>query len=199
MVRFSNKKGNLYSILFNAIFFLIMAGVILFVGYTMFSIGNDYIAIPLGNITGQANYSQNITGAIGTVGEQYHNTNLIFFDYGFVLAYSVVFLIGLFLAYKTRALNYFNWFAGLLYVNMILLLVLGVSLMYTNWLLDMVIKVMPGLNIQLPMTTYILDKMGVIFLCQSCIYFLVNVIDFDFITIQNRKKKEQQALDNEIV
>jgi len=198
MISKINKKGQLYMILVYAIFFIFLAALTFFVGYTLFSIGNDYMAIPFQDLAlDKTNYSDNITGAVVTVTEQYHNTNLGFFDYGFLIGFSIVFIIGLVLSYRTRGLNYFNWLTGLFYVNMILLLLLSISLLYTNWLLDLVTSVMPGLDIVLPITTYILEHLGVIFLLQSCLYFLVNVIDFDFVTIRNRKKKEQQLLDED--
>lgn len=199
MVMQKNKKGQIYNILFNFIFFIFLAIVILFIGYVLFTIGNDYIAVPVDNMKSVANYSQNVTVAIGTITNQYHNTNLVFFDYGFLLAILIVFLSGLFFSYKSRQMNYFNWLSGLLYVNMILLFILGIVLVYTNWLLALIIKVMPELNIQLPITYYIIENMGTIFLIISSIYFLINVVDFDFMKLKNRKKKEQQAIDGEIL
>lgn len=193
------KKSQMYQIMFVLIFFLFMAVVYFLVSYIIFGVGNDYIAVPLNQMVGDTHFSNNIINAVDKVGNSYHNTNLVFFDYGFLISYLTITIMGFLLAYKSKKLGYFGWLTGLFYGMQFLLMILGISLAYTNWVYDMIIAMFPNMVINLPFFNYFLDNMGYIFLSQSSMYFLVDMIDFDLSTFIGRKKKEQQIIEDEIV
>jgi len=185
--------------MFALIFFGFMVVIYFLIAYLMFGVGNDYIAVPISNMTTNINFSTEIINAVDQVGNDYHNTNLQFFDYGFLIGYITVIIGGFTVAYSSRKLGYFSWLSGLFYGMQFLLMILGISLAYTNWIFDMIVAMFPNMVINLPFFSYFLDNMGYIFLLQACAYFLVNTIDFDIATVLGRKKKEQQAIEDEIL
>lgn len=175
------------------IFFLLFSMITIFSLYFVFVTGNNYIAVPLTNITQAVEYDSNIEDAIINAGQTYQDTNLGFIDYGFTLG--LVFLTGgcFYLGYHSRKYNYYSFLGLLLYGLMFVLFVISLIEITTNTFYNVLINLFPTLMIDLPIFNWFMDNLGVYLLVLSGLMLLLNQLEFDIYTIMNRK---QQDLDD---
>jgi hypothetical protein len=186
----NNKKGEMTQAIGVILMFSLFVIIFSLVAYFIFVAGNNYIAVPLTNITNVTNFDAMINTGIQAAGEEYQATNLDIIDYGIFAALVIMTCSGLMIAYYSRQLDYFSFLSMLTYGLMVLLFILGLIEIITDWFYDLIINLFPSLVIDLPILSWFLDNLGLYFLILVGTMFLINQIDFDLAVINKRKNKE---------
>lgn len=201
-----NKKGSITDLLasfFGIAIFGLISVILITVVYLWFAVGHDYIVLPMYTISQQpgfANSSQFQTAYEGTVTNyrEIDINNLV--DNTWLFGYFIVIVISMYLAYRSKTTNLFSWLSMLTYGLMLVLFVVGMfGIVISWWYEDILLKLFTNLAVNPIAFAYYVRNFSTLFLFQAAAMLLVNIIDFDFSTIFNRKNKENQALDDEIV
>ena len=176
----------------------------IFISVAIFGITNDYIlynmqllADDLGN---QSIISNNTVNFLQETGESYKNINFRWDDI-WLLTYILFWSSSLIVSYRVRKQNYFTFLGMLFYGTMVLLFVLTIFTTLTNWFNDEIFtQIIPGAVILLPKFYFYLENIGIFSSIQIGFCLLINIVDFDLAKIFQRKKQEDQAIqDNEVV
>lgn len=207
MVKYSNtKKANVSNILmiFLAIgIFGLISVMIATIGYLQYAIGHDYVVLNLYDVSQQegfANTSQFQT-AYETVVTDYQSIDINdLVDDVWFFAYGVVVIISLYLAYRSRAMNYFSFISMLTYGLMMVLFVIGIfGVIISWWYNEILLKLFINLAVNPVLFEYYVRNFSFLFMIHAVVLLLINVIDFDFATIMSRKQKEQDSIGDEIL
>lgn len=192
-----DKKGEMMQAVGVILFFSIMAVISALVGYFIFVTGNNYVVVPLTNTTNHTNFDPMINTGIQHAAEEYQNTNLSIIDYGILFAMVIMTGSGLMISYHSRQLDYFSFLSLLTYGLMVLLFILSLIEIVTDWFYSLVINLFPSIVIDLPILNWFLANIGVYFLLLVGAMLLLNQLDFDLAVINRRKNKEFE--DDEVV
>lgn len=192
-----NKKGNMLEsmLYFTIIPLILISSIIVF--YFFFVVGNNNVAVPLVDAGLNSFNDTVIVNGLNDAGDFYHDFNLSFIDYGCLLSLVMVTAISLIISYFSRNLNYFTFLSLLTYGLMFVLFILGIVEIYTDFFYDTLINLFPTLIIHLPIFNWFLTNVGVYCLVLFCIMLLINQLDFDLAIINNRKKKENDLLNQD--
>lgn len=192
------KKGNLLPLYFAIMIFGIISVLVITLGYFYFAVGNDYLVLPLYNGSQTTNYSDTINqGFENTIGN-YQGTNLSFIDNFWFLAYLMISIAGLVAAYTSRNTHYFSWSNMLFSGTMIILFIVGLFSTLINWFyFDILLNLFNNMAVNVPKFAFYVENYGFIFFLQMMAMLLINVIDFDYAKLLQRKKKEKETLDLE--
>lgn len=123
-----------------------------------------------------------------------------YLDLLWLLAYSSLSLLMFIFAYFSQRLNFFT-FSNLMYIGIFFILfILDFISIATFWIKDEVLlNILPTAISLIPKFMFFLDHIAIIISIQLSICLVLNVIDFDFITEKLRKKKENNALTQEVL
>lgn len=168
-----------------------------------FAIWNDYVIYNMQNITEQLETQGTIKMGVAnwtlSMADQYRETNFHYDDIWF-FAYMVFVISTLIGAYKSRQQNYFSFLSFLFYGIMFVLFLLTIFSTLTNWWNDEILtKMLPNTVILLPKFYYYLNHIGIFSTVHLALCLIVNLFDFDFALINAKKKKESDAIDEEVV
>lgn len=195
-----NKKGQLIPEFLAILYFGVISVIIITAAYFYFAMGNDYLVLPFYNATESVNFSTTISDAMGTTVENYQNTNLSIIDNVWFIAYLIISMMGYRAAYISRGLNYFSWVNMLMYGVMVLLFVASLFYVVINWwYTDILLNLFTNLAVNVPKFAFYVENYGFIFFLQAVSMLLINVVDFDIARNKQRKNKEVQSLEDEIV
>lgn len=200
------KKGGIGDLLATfmgiAIFGLISV-VLITVVYLWYAVGHDYIVLPMYDVSQQGGFVNDtqFQTAYETTVTNYQDidiNNLV--DDTWLFGYFIVIILSMYLAYRSKTTNIFSWVSMLTYGLMIVLFVVGLFGVIISWWYDqLLLNLFDNLAVNPIAFAYYVRNFSQLFLFQAAAMLLVNIVDFDFSTIFNRKKKEAQALDDEIV
>lgn len=179
--------------------FSLVSIIMIFMLYFIFILGNNYIAVPLTNITNVTNFDPMINTGIENAGLSYQSTNLQMIDWGFLFGLVVLTSTSLSLSYYSRNINYFSFLSILTYGLMFLMFIVSMIEITTDWFYSMLINLFPSMVVNLPIFSWFLSNMGIYLLSLMSIMLLLNQVDFDLAVIYRRKDKENDVFDDEVV
>lgn len=185
-----NKKSQITGAIGLIIIFAIMVVIAALLSYGIYVVGNNYVGVPLTNITNYTNFDPMINQGIEDAGTSYQNTNLDIIDYGSLGSIIILTLSGLMVAYKSRQLDYYSFLGVMTYGMMGILFILSLVEIVTDFFFNLIINLFPTLVIDLPITSLLLDNLGVYVLVLVSFMMLINQLDFDLAVITRRKDKE---------
>lgn len=198
----NNKKSQSGSILIVMVVILVFSVISIIgvtMGYFFFAVGNDYITLPMYNISITMNHTSQFNTAYEDVTTNYQNLDLSFIDDMWAFGYLTMVIISFMIAYKSRT-NYFSWLAMLTYGLMFILFIAGIFSILINILYnDILLKLFINLAVNTPKLAYFVSNFGFIFLIHSAALLLTMVLDFDIEFLRNRKNKEVASLGDEII
>lgn len=202
-----NKRGQTFLWQLNVWILIFSFVSIIYITYAIlnFAIINDYLLYNLQDIS----ESLEVQGVVGTgfsnitqsFGNSYTSFNFHWDDLWFI-AYWIFLISTLIAAYQSRQMNYFGFLPFLFYGIMFVLFLLTLFTTLTDWWkTEIMLALFPDIIIYLPKFYFYLDNIGIFSAVHIVLCLLVNLIDFDFGKIINRRKQEQQALqeDDEVV
>ena len=131
--------------------FSLVSVMMIFILYLIFTLGNNYIAVPLINVTNVTNFDPMINAGIEQAGLSYQNTNLQMIDWGFFFGLVVLTSTSLSLSYYSRCMNYFSFLSILTYGLMFLMFIVSMIEITTDWIYTMLVNLLPSIVINLPM------------------------------------------------
>jgi len=196
-----NKKGNIMHISSLAVVFSLISIIYIFFALFMFGTANDYLFYELQNMS-ESLEADGVVKA-GTSAQtqtwlsDFTNFNL-HLDTFWLIGYITFIMSSIALSYKTRKSGYFTAFGYLFYLIMFVLFMLTLFSTITNWFnVEILEKVLPTAQINVPMFYYYLAHIGVFTSVHLVVCLLVNLIDFDFSNTFNRRKQEITAVEDE--
>ena len=200
-----NKKGSLLIRIsaFSLVFSLISI-IYIFISIFSFTAINDNLFYNLQNITESLEHDGIVTNGTSaltqTFGDDFRNFNLKTDDL-WLIAYTVFIMNSLVLSYKVSRLNYFSFLGFLFYGMMFILLLLSIFTTTTDWFKDEILTaIIPSAYILVPKFYYYLDHIGIFSAIHLGLCLLINMVDFDFLGINRRKKQEELVLnDSEVL
>lgn len=191
-----NKKASLIPGFFILMIFGLISVIVITISYFEFAMGNDYILIPIHNISNQSSFSPEILNGMDKVLEDYQNTNLDIIDNVWFLSFLIVSIMGIYIAYQQRQQSYFSWVTMLFIGMTIMMFIVGLFSILINWFYtDIMLKLFIKLVIHVPKFAYYVENFGFIWFIQACLMMLANIIDVDYATMFTRKKKEQDVIE----
>ena len=190
-----NKKSQITGAIGLIIVFAIMVVIAALLSYGIYVVGNNYVGVPLTNITNYTNFDPLINQGIEDAGTSYSNTNLDIIDYGSLGGIIILTLSGLMVAYKSRQLDYYSFLGVMTYGMMGILFILSLVEIVTDFFFNLIINLFPTLVIDLPITSWFLDNLGFYVLILVSFMILINQLDFDLAVITRRKDKEFEDYD----
>ena len=179
--------------------FSLVSVMMIFILYLIFTLGNNYIAVPLINVTNVTNFDPMINAGIEQAGLSYQNTNLQMIDWGFFFGLVVLTSTSLSLSYYSRCMNYFSFLSILTYGLMFLMFIVSMMEITTDWIYTMLVNLLPSIVINLPIFNWFLSYIGVYLLTLMSVMLLLNQVDFDLAVIYKRKDKENDVFDDEVL
>lgn len=199
-----NKKSqavsSLLMIYFAMFIFSVISIIAVIMTYTEYAIGNDYVLIPMYNISEQLNNSARIENASAQIVTNYQGMDLDFIDNMWFFSYFILLISSFGIAYKTKSVNYFSFLSMLTYGLMIVLFIASLFSAVLNILYyDILQNLFINMAVSVPKLAYFVRNFGYITLLHSASLLLIMMLDFDFAFIRNRQKKEEQAFDDEII
>jgi len=197
------KKGqsDILMILFISLLFTIIMIIGIIMTYFNFAIGNDYVMLPLYNVSQSFNSSAQINAGYDTIVQNYQDTDLSFIDNGWFFGYMALVMVSLMIAYSSKSMNYFAFLSWLTYGLMFFLYVVGIFSVLANFLYsDILLNLFLNLAIVTPKLGWFIANYGWVFLLHATALLLIKVLDFDFATMKQRKKREIESInDDELV
>ena len=200
------KKGRL-SIISISVFIMIFSFIsiiYIFSSIFLFATANDFLFFNMQNLTEELE-NQNIvkegTAALTqTFGDDFTNFELHLDDL-WLIAYILFIISSLVVCYKADRQNYYSFLGWLFYGIMFFLFVLTLFSTITDWFKDeLLLTILPNVALVIPKFFFFLDNIGIFSGIHLIVCLLVNMVDFDFAKIFQKKKLEQKALeDNEVI
>ena len=195
-----NKRGSLLEGYLALMIWGVISIIFVTAAYFYFSIGNDYVILNLYNVSQTMNNTAALNAGYGGIVTSYQSTNLDMIDNMWFYGYLIVSIIGLIMSYRTRRMNYFGFLSLLTYGLMFILFVAGLFGTVINWWYnDILLMMFTNLAVNVPYFAFYIKNYGLILLIQSAVMLLINMVDFDLASINNRKKKEQMSFDDELI
>lgn len=200
-MKINNKKGNVPEIMITLMVIGLLSIIFIIIGLLVYVIGNDYVMIPLLNASQTFNASEGITTGFNTVANNYHNMELSFMDDVWLFVYILVSIAGFVMSYKSKGDSPFTFLSMLTYGLMLILFIGGFFATIMSWLYyELLMNLFINYTPNLPKLAYYISNYGVILLLQSGLMLLLRTIDFDFRSLNNRRKNEIQSLnDDELI
>jgi hypothetical protein len=202
----NQKKGSVLNLLsgyFGIALFGLVSVILITVIYLFFAIGHDYVVLPMYDISQQPGFSN--TSEFQTAYE-YQVTSYQGMDINdlvddtWMFGFFIQLVISLFLAYRSRSANYFSWISMLTYGLMLVLFVVGLfGTLISWWYEEILLKLFTNLAVNPVLYAYYVRNFSFVFMLQAALMLLTNVINLDLSTLFNRKKREDQALDDELI
>ena len=200
MAMIKNKKGDLMQIFFYILIFGFIVSIGLLGSYVYIASLNDYALVPIQDAGINTFDNAEIDNAFINAGNSYEAIGWGYIDWLLGLVILIFIFVSLAISYKSKEVNYFSWLSILFYGLMFMLFLLSLIGLWTDYFIRLTNNLLPNFNINLPIFGFYMSKIGVISLLQMAGCLLVNLIDFDFSSIWNRKKKESKVFeDGEIV
>lgn len=199
-----SKKGSIIDLL--AVFmgiaiFGLISVILITMAYLLFAIGHDYVVLPMYNISQQPGFSNTsqFQAAYEFQVTSYQGMDINgLVDDTWLFGYFIVIVSSFYLAYKSRSTNYFSWLSMLTYGLMLLLFIVGlVGVVISWWYNEILLKLFINLAVNPVLFGYYIRNFSMLFLLQAAGMLLINIIDLDLASILQRKKKEDQALDDD--
>jgi len=186
-----------------SLLFSFISIIYIFISLFWYAAANDYLFYNLQNLTETLESDgivKNGTSALTqTWGDDFTNFNLHLDDL-WLIAYIVFIASSLIICYKADRSNYFSFLGMLFYGIMFFLFVLTLFGTLTNWFKDeILLSILPTASIVVPKFYYYLDHIGIFSALHLAVCMVANMLDFDFSKIVQKKKIEQQTLDDEEV
>lgn len=195
------KKAQMSNVFGFIMIFSFISIIYIFMAVLIYGITNDYILFNLQEVVDDLGnssiISNNTVSFLQQTGDDYRNFNFHWDDIWF-LSYIAFFMSSLIVSYRVRKQNYFTFLGMLFYGVMVILFAITIFTTLTNWFKDnIMIAVLPSVSILLPKFYYYLDHIGIFSSIQIGLCLLINIVDFDFAKIFQKKKQEQQALEDD--
>lgn len=197
------KKAQISNILGYIMIFSFASIVVIFISVLSYGITNDYILYNVQEVVdtlgNQSLLENNTVSFLQDIGDEFREFNFHWDDLWF-LSYILFWISSLVVAYRVKKQNYFSFLGMLFYGVMAILFVLTIFSTLTNWFKDnILINILPSISILLPKFYYYLDNIGIFSALQIGFCLLINMVDFDFAKIFQRKQKENEAIKSEEV
>lgn len=197
------KKAVIYEISGLILFFSFISIFYITLAILQFAIWNDYVIWNMQNITetleSQGVLNNGTSLKTQVYADSYRNFNMHYDDIWF-LVYALFIASSFVIAYRAKPQNYFGFLSVLFYGIMFLLFLLTIFVTLTNWWKDNILtRLLPEAIIHLPKFYYYLDHVGIFTAVQLVICLVINLVDFDFTKINQRKEQEKQSAEGEEV
>jgi len=203
MIEEESGENKIFGILPYIIIFSLMSMISVTVALLMYGINNDYIFYNLQNVSEEL-------AADGVMQQSYADLSQSFFDnyhnvppaldYIWLAIYIIFILTTLAYSYQAKRVGYIGVFGYIFFGIMILLFVASIVDTITSWWkTEILFSIMPSAIYSMPMYSYYISNLGILILLQTIGCFIANVIDFDLSKLNARKKKEQDAIENEVL
>lgn len=198
------KKGGLTEWTLFGLAFSFISIIYIFISVFGYVVANDYIFVNMQNLTETLEEQGIVKGGTAaltqTYGEDFANFNFHLDDLWFI-AYIIFVVTSLMAAYKSKTKNYFGFLGWLFYLIMVLLFVLTLFTTLTNWFNDeILVPMFPTIHLLVPKFYFYLNNIGIFSGIHLAIALLINMVDFGFSRIFQKKKLEQKALmDDEVL
>lgn len=195
------KKAVLGQVAAFALIFAFISIIYIFISVFMYAAANDYLFYNLQNFTEQMEADGIVKSGTAartqSYGDDFTNFNLHLDDL-WLIAYLVFLISSFVVSYKADRQSYFSFLGLLFYGIMFLLFILTIFSTLTTWFkTDILLKVIPTAYLIVPKFYYYLDNIGIFSVVHLVICAVLNMVDFDLPTIFQKKKREQQALEDE--
>lgn len=195
-----SKRGNVVLGMFILSSFIISIVIFSLLSYLLYVAGHDYIVIPTYNISLSLNESANIEAGFDSVMTNYQDIDLSIIDDMAFVSWIIVTSVFFYLCYIGRETGVLSMMGIITYGSMFFLFVAGLFLVVTRWLYyDVLMNLFQNLIISTPKLEWLIDNFPIILLITLVIGVVINNVDLDISTMRQRKKKEQEALEEEIV
>lgn len=198
------KRGGITKIAAFSLVFSLISIIYIFISVFLYATANDYLFYNLQNLTEELEQDgivkEGTAALTQTFGEDFKDFELHLDDL-WLIAYILFIASSFMISYKADRHNYFSFLGLLFYGFMFILFLLTIVSTITIWFKDNVLlAILPTVHIIVPKFYYYLDHLGVFSAIHLGICLLINMIDFDLAKIHQKKKIEEQAMeDNEVV
>ena len=199
------KKGSIYDVLSVSLVFSLVSIIFIFISLFFWASSNDYLFYPLQNLTESLEADGIVINGTSALtqswGDDYTNFNLNL-DMLWFIAYLTFIISSFVVSYRAERQNYFSFLGFLFYGTMAFLFLLTIFSIITNWFKDeILLSIIPSANIIVPKFYFYLDNIGIFSAIHLAICLFINMVDFDFAKIFQKKKIEEQALmdDEEVI
>jgi len=198
------KKGGLLQISAFSLVFSFISIIYIFISVFGWAASNDYLFYNLQNVTETLEEGGIIKNGTSTMtqewGDDFRTFNFHLDDLWFI-SYLVFVISSFIVAYKTDRQNYFSFLGLLFYGLMAMLFMLTIFSTLTEWFKDQIlVNIVPSASILVPKFYYYLDNIGVFSALHLALCLLINMLDFDFAKIYQKKKQEELTIgDDEVI
>lgn len=204
-----NKKGSLdiqdglFKISVFTLVFSFLSILFIFISLFTWATANDYLFYELQNLTEDLEQDNILKGGTAArtqgYGEDFSNFNL-HLDELWLVAYLSFLINSFILAYRVERQNYYSFLGILFYGLMAFLFLLTIFSTITNWFNNQILTtIIPTAHILVPKFYFYLDNIGIFSALQLVICLIINMVDFDFAKINQKKRIEAAALKDEEV
>ena len=176
--------------------FSLIGIMILTMSVFLWAFGNDYVLYEVYDasetLVNQSIIDNSTLTSISNVGDDY--TGLVgFFDWGFVLLYVAFFMSTIMVSYFSRESDYFEFLNSLFWGTMILLFIISIVTVITNWWVsDVLYNMIPNLEESLVKFDWINTNIGILSFIQFVICLFANRMYFKIDEAINKKGIEFQ-------
>lgn len=196
------KKGvSMVDFVLFGIFISFISIVYVFIAVFGFVVANDYIFVDLQNLTetleSQGIVSSGTSALTQTYGEDFQNFNFHIDDF-WMIAYIIFVVTSLMAAYRARRMNYFGYLSMIVYGIMVILFLLTLVTILTEWFRDeIMLPMFPAISILVPKFYFYLNNIGIFSAIHLLVALFINIVDFDFGKLNQKRKSEQKELMND--
>ncbi len=195
------KKELLANIIEITLSFILLVCMTIPLSLLMYVSMNDYIFYELDGLVKNASDEGLIPVEIYAEVENTWGLSVDFLnsiDYFFLGAFLTMVSILFFSSYFCKRAGIFKVLSLITWVLIFVLFLTGIFFLMGNWINDLIMSMITGLNLYMPFFSYYLENGVFVHFIIILICVILNYVDFGLFKEQNRKNKESTVLNDEI-